>query len=347
MIKSVMVILNLIIALLFFTMLYSAANVDVNIQVNTSSGFSVNGDNLQAAVPVTVKNNGLYPIKDVVISLNITNSSKVVYEKTFKIKEIEALKEYNGVFNVVLNLTELYKKLGDYYLFHEGKFKINIDVHAHYWVLAEFEANYSHDINWHPLLYAYHIYTDEIKFQGDDIVVPYFISKLPINVNATLSMVVKDSWGTIAKGFSKLIFDRKSKITLHLVRSIDYLLTKKETWNILCKANINGLVVEKEFKYQWVPPVTNLAIGETLVNNTPYIYLSFKNNYNSPLNVEIMKAITHDGNLSNGYENLTVEPQKIATVYLFPLQRGNYHVEITIVVKNLNLRKTISYDLEV
>ena len=134
---------------------------------------------------------------------------------------------------------------------------------------------------------------------------------------------------------------------LHLTRSIDYLLTKKEVWDIICEANINGLVIKKAVTYNWIPPINNLAIGEEMKNNTPYTYLSFKNNYNSNLDMEIIKQIEFNGSKSYGYENLTVTPGQTAKVYLFQLQPGTYHVEITMVVKNMNLKKTIAYDLEV
>ncbi len=349
MIKTVMVLINLIVAVLFFTVLYSAANIDVSVNVDTRGidGFVLENNSLKVSIPVDIKNDGLYPIENVHIGFNITNGSQVIYGDQFRIRRIDSLHEYNDVFVVSINLLDMYQRLGEYYLFHQGVFRLNINVSARYWILADFNAVYSRNISWQPLIHTYRIYRDEITFDGEEIIVPYFISKLPVHVNATMDVVIRDNLGVLGKGTEKVVFDRKAYMKIRTTRSLDYLIDREENWMISVKMNINGLDVVREIRYHWTPPISNLSVVESVQDGKPVVCLVFRNNANTQLHFTIEKRIIHDGVENHTVENVTLSPGEYAKIVLFALLPGHYQVYVNIILHDYGMEKSVSYEVEV
>ncbi len=349
MIKTAMVLINLIVAALFFTVLYSAANIDVSVNVDTRGieGFALENNTLKVSVPVEIRNDGLYPIEDVRIGFNITNGTQVIYGDNFRIEKIDSLQDYSDVFVVSIDLGEMYRKLGEYYLFHPGVFRLNINVSARYWILADFNAHYSRNISWQPLIHTYRIYRDEITFDGKEIVVPYFISKIPVKVDARMHVVVRDNLGILGKGEDRVVFDRKANLKIGITRSIDYLLNREEDWRISIGIEVNGLDVVREIRYHWVPPISNLGIMNSVQDGKPVVCLVFRNNANAPLHFTVEKRIIHDGVENYTVENITLEPGEYARIVLFDLLPGHYQVYVNIILDDYGMEKSVSYEVEV
>ncbi|GEM_PF-5245435 len=349
MMRLASVLINLAIAILFFSVLYSAANIDVNIDVSTKSptGYTLSGDTLKVAVPVEIHNKGLYPIEDVKIDVAIKNDSHNLLERQFTIKKIDSLRDYTTVFEVPVNLTQMYNKLGTYYIFHGGKFALNINVSAKYWIIAGFHARYSRNITWQPLLHAYRIYYDEIKFDGNSIKIPYFISKLPIKIGGKIEIAIRDDLGLLAKGTEKIVFDKKTWAEIKILRNADYLISRGDRWKITMRALINGIAITREFTYDWRPPLSDMGVQEKIVNNTPTIYLVFKNNIERTLHLGVYIEHIFNGSEETKNINLTVEPERVTMIKLFTLVPGEHHVTVKLTVVEYGLEKTLTYNLEV
>lgn len=347
MIKTMMVILNIIIALLFFTIIYSAANINVNISINDSGyrSLQLHGDNLTVSVPVKIENEGLYPIKDVNIFVNITNKTNELYNRHITIDEIPALSCYQHYFQVTINIIKIYKEVGSYYLFHKGQFEVHITVNAHYWLLAEFTANYTKKISWNPLLYTFNIYENKIYFSDNDIVIPYFISKLPVDTNASMVLTVEDSHGPFAYSSGKVIFDKLAYINARIIRNVNYLATQQDTWTINVRVDINGVSFTKTLQYTWHAPLRALTIKEELINNTPYAVLVFKNGFSSTLSFQIKNIFkSQDNSTVVSYKNISLPAGKYVNVPLFPITNTLEKAVVDIFVPNLNLNKVIIFD---
>jgi len=347
MIKTMMVILNIVIALLFFTIIYSAVNINVDISIMNSGyrGIQLHGDNLTATVPVKIENEGLYPIKDVNIAISITNHTTELYAHHFNIREIPALRSYQHYFQVTINILDIYKKVGTYYLFHSGQFEVSIAITAHYWLLADFTANYTKKMSWNPLLYTFNIYENKIHFDNSTVVVPYFISKIPVNVNATIMLTVADTHGSFAYYSGKMVFNKLACINAHIIRNVNYLATQQDIWTINIRANINGVSFTKTLQYTWHAPLRDMSIKEKLINNIPYAVLVFKNGYNSPLSFQIKDIFKNkDNSTTIRYENISLPAGKYANVPLFPITNTLEKAVVDIFVSNLNLNKVIILD---
>ncbi len=340
--KTISFMLNLIIALMLFTVLYSAANVDVSVNINTSAyrGFTINGDNLTTAIPVEVRNEGLYPVKDVRVYLEILNGTEVLYSKSYVINEIDALQTYSGIFTVSINVDRLYQEIGTYYAFHRGVFKVKINVDAHYWVLADFKATYTKNLYWNPLFYAFNIYYNELRFDGSHINIPYFISKLPFPVRGNITVTVSDDRGALSFGESKIVFNKKAYLPAKLIRNANYLLVTRDTWIIHVNVHTNIGDFERVFKYHWNPPVSDLKMETIMINDTPYLNLEFKNTYYREINVSVVCHLDDLNVTVNKY--VTANPGEVVRVPLFPVRYANGDFELIIRVINMNLEEKIT-----
>ncbi|NPA75750.1 MAG: hypothetical protein GXO25_06685 [Euryarchaeota archaeon] len=305
--KVALTVINLLIAALFFSVIYSAANVDVSFDVGAvrSNGFTLQGDNLVTAFPVKINNGGLYPISNVSIFFVLKNGTSVIYQHTFTISQIPALKTYEKTFVLTMNLTKIYRKLGTYYIFHRGKFTINIFINAHYWYIADFTARYTRNISWNPLIYTFTFYKSQIKITGDLIKIPYFISKLPIPLSAKMKLNVTDSQGTIASGITNVVFDKKSMAILHLSRNCNFLLTHSDNWEIHYTLITGAFKVHGLVHYTWIPPLSHLHIYQKIINGTPYLMLGFKNNMMHQLKLTI-KGTVYNANSTSEFTKVIV-----------------------------------------
>jgi hypothetical protein len=350
MIRVVMTLINLIIAALFFTVIYSAANIDVSFNVDTRGvwGYNLDGDTLRVEVPVEIRNEGLYPVEDIRIHVSLEKGSQEIYNKTATIGKVDALQRCTKILEFNLNLSEMYQKLGEYYLTHEGIFKFKLVVSARYWVLADFNAVYERNITWKPLLHTYRIYTDEIKFANGYIEVPYFVSKLPIDVDADITVRIRDNLGLIGFATGKLVFDRKSTIKVAVLRNMDYLLTRRTRMTIEMSITVGSVTVTKEYKYVWTPPLKNMGITENIVNGTPVVYLVFQNNLGKELNIAAEKLVTVNGTITERWSGyLTLRPGQYGKIPLYTLRRGVYDIVVKITVEEYGISKTLTYHLEV
>ena len=340
--KTISFMLNLIIALMLFTVLYSAANVDVSVNINTSAyrGFTINGDNLTTAIPVEVRNEGLYPVKDVHVYLEILNGTEVLYSKSYVIKEIDSLKTYSGIFTVSINVDRFYQEIGTYYAFHRGVFKVKINVDAHYWVLADFKATYTKNLSWNPLFYAFNIYCTELRFDGNHINIPYFISKLPFPVRGNINVTVSDDRGILAFGERELVFNKKAYLSAKLIGNVNYLLVTRDTWRIHVNVHTNIGDFERVYTYNWNPPVSDLKMETIMINNTPYLTLEFKNTYYSEINVSV---VCHLDDLNvTVIKDLSAKSGEVVRVPLFPVQYAGGDFDVIIHVVNMNLEEKIT-----
>ena len=341
--KPLLVIINLMTAILFFTLIYSAINIDISMPTEKGISYSLDSSDLIVNFPIDIKNNGIYPIENLNIDVSILNKSSKVFEHSFVIKEIRAFHIFSKMFSFKINLIELYKKLGNYYIFHGGTFKMNVSIHARYWVLAYFNAFYQREFEFTPLIYRCQFYYDEMDFGNGEISVPYFISKLPVNLNATLGINIMDSRGIIAHGKNKIVFDKKSYITLKTNNNYDYLLTNSEMWKIKYTINIDGFVIKRSANYEWSALLTDIKFSEEKDKNLT-LYLQFKNNRNKNLNLEIDEIINHNGEFENKTINATVNGG-IFKIPLVSLSDGDYQIYITIIEKNMNMKYTMQYSV--
>ncbi len=233
-------------------------------------------------------------------------------------------------------------------MFHKAQLEVHIAVNAHYWLLAEFTANYTKKISWNPLLYTFNIYENKIHFSDNGIVIPYFISKLPVDTNASMVLTVEDSHGPFAYSRSKVIFDKLAYINARIIRNVNYLVTQQDTWTINIRVNINGVSFTKTLQYTWHAPLRALSIKEELINNTPYAVLVFKNGYTSSLSFQIKDIFNNkDNSPVVSYENISLPAGKYANVPLFPLTSTLEKAVVDIFVSNLNLNKEIIFDVGV
>ena len=347
--KVILTIINLIIATLFFSMIYSAANVNVEVGIGESRGmaFNMRNNNLVAAVPVDINNRGLYPITNISIRFNIANNSSIIYKHSFHINEIEALHNYQKTFIMTVNLTSLYEKLGSYYVFHSGTFRINVFVCANYWMMAKFEATFSKKVDWQSLLYTYQIYKNDIYINNNTVYIPYFVSKMPLKINATMHTEISDFKGILAVGYNKIFFDRKAVMQIHMVRNCNYLITSPDVWTIKTTLQINALSVNRVFSYTWTPPIGKVSFNEKLNNNSVVLYFGFENNYKKSLNIEVHELISEKNKTQQTWQNITVKTGKYVLVPLVKLTPEITEVSLIIWVKNLDMQKSFIYNQEV
>ncbi len=341
--KVVITLLNLLIAALFFSVVYSAANVNVSFDVGAvrSGGFMLQGDHIVTSFPVRINNGGLYPISNVRILFTIANGSKLVYNHTFLISEIPALKTYEKTFILSMNLTKLYEELGAYYIFHHGTFKIHIYITGHYWYMANFVVRYTKNISWNPLIYSFIIYKDETSIKGNELLLPYFISKIPVPLNASISIKVSDSKGSLAEGTQPVIFNRKTTLHLHMLRSPTYLLTHNDSFHIHYTLYIDSYPVSGAISMQWKPILKNLQLADELINNTPYVVLKLGTSHGT-YHLIINTTIVAFSSVSNKTENVTIT-QKSTTIPIAPLSPSMKGVKVTIYVKELKAGITLEY----
>ncbi len=347
--KAIMVVLNIITAVMFFTLLYSAANIVIDIPSQKSMSWSVEGTNLTINVPIQIRNGGIYPIENITISVTVDNGTALLFNTTFHMKEIAAMSSIRKIFTVKINLIEFYKKLGLYYVFHGGLFNLTLDIHAFYWILADFNAKYVRAIDWQPLIKHYQIYQDEISFQGDSIVVPYFISKLPIDINATIGAEIRDLRGLIATGEALVIFDKKSYLKLHLLRDVSDMLTTTSVWNIDYFIKVGGIRFGGTYTYRWSAPLENMHLETSLNGTNLTVILAFTNGFSSTLHFLINeKVYLNDETLLSKNVSVTLSSGESAKIPLFSVSEiGDYLVELTVYCENFNAEKTIYYSLEV
>ncbi len=344
--KTLLVIINLITAVLFFTLIYSAASIDISMPSEKSMSYTLDGTDLIVNFPVSIKNNGIYPIENLNIDVTLLNNSNKIFEHSFAIKEIESFHRFARMFSFKINIIEVYKKLGNYYIFHGGTFKMNVSIHARYWILADFNAFYHREIEWTPLIYHCQIYYDEISFKNGEILVPYFISKLPVNLNATLRIKIMDNRGIFAFGKDKIVFDKKAYMNMKTTRNYDYLLTNSEMWTIKYAIDMDGFVIERSMNYSWIAPISNIGFSEDRINENLTLYLQFKNNMNDNLNLEIDEIIIHNGKYTNKTINTTVKSGELTKIPIMNISDGDYQIYITIIEKNMNMKYNIEYSME-
>nr|AAZ32468.1 hypothetical protein [uncultured euryarchaeote Alv-FOS1] len=342
--KVALTIINLLIATLFFSVIYSAANVNVDFDVGAmrSGGMALNGDNLVTTFPVKIKNGGLYPISNVRILFTLSNGSQLVYQHTFYISQIPALKTYDKTFVLSMNLTKIYSKLGSYYIFNRGKFTIHIFITAHYWYMADFTAKYTRNINWNPLIYSFTMYRSEISVNNGTVSIPYFISKLPIPLTARLKVNVMDAHGLLATGSAPVVFAKKSTVSLKLVRNASFLLTHADNWSIHYSLTLNGFAVNGTWEYTWTPPISGLALREQMIDGVPYMVLTFKDNWHSACDV-ILSGYIEEGNQKISVQkHIFVKGGETATVPLTKLTATVSGVNLGIYVPELGMKTTLS-----
>ncbi len=336
--KVVVTLINLLIAALFFSVVYSAANVYVQFDVGAVRGgsFTLNGDEMVTAVPVHIHNGGIYPVSDVHVLFTMSNGSRTVYSHTFTIKQIPALGDYDRTFLLGVNLSDVYSRLGAGAILNGGRLKMNILITGHYWYMATFTAVYSRSISWGPLVYSFIIYRNELSIENGILRVPYFISKIPVPVNASIDAVLMDDGTRISSVHQSIVFDHKEYILLPVGNEIPYLLTHADTLTLHYSLHIFSCTISGVEQVSWAPPLENMRFSEVSVNGTPYMALEFRNADDTPYHVSVNATVYMDSARKSLSETIFVRAGARAVLPIAPMTSSLRGVSVQITVDELN-----------
>ena len=249
--KLKIIVLNIVLAILIVTFLYSALNVDVEV-LTTRASYTLEGDNLLISMPVSVRNGGFYPLKNIRVETLIENGTSCLWKDVFTINEIAPLSTYTEKFILKINITSVYEELGSKFALNGGELTLKILIHGEDWMLAEMNAVEVRKIWWEPLIESFNILTSQIKFENESIMVPYIL-KPRVPVNGKINLIIQDAEGIIAKGQEDILCGKVATVKLNLQRDMTELT--QEEWEIIAVLSVGSLKITKQVSYEFTPDI--------------------------------------------------------------------------------------------
>lgn len=133
--RLVALVFSFVVLLLLVTGVYSVipGNLDIVVSGDVQLDLHVQDGVLRLRVPATIVNRGFYDIRDVVVQVDATDSSRtLVFQAQSNPFTIPAGFVFNEDVVVAVNLTDAFRVHGSYYLFHSGNLSMNVTVSCRY-----------------------------------------------------------------------------------------------------------------------------------------------------------------------------------------------------------------------
>jgi len=335
--NSKLTLINLIIATLIFTVIYSMVSVDVGVHVLTRAGsLELNNGTVYFSVPVEVHNGGLYEMNDVFVHVQAAHGDVVLFSDNRSISKLPALKSASFVFHGNISLIRSYQLLGDDFVFNGSTVQVLIEISGNYEDMATFKINYTKHIKFPPLLYSFIIFPEKAKFGKEGMEISYFVNTIENLNKVNLHVEVYDNFGTIAVGNETAVIGREAFIHLHLERNVNFMLFRNDVLNFHAQLNIMGVIISRDLVYTWHAPL-DFPKEILYFNGTPYLRISVKSNMdNQTVALKIRNILSNDTlsftKVLKIKEGLTVN---------IPLMNSNTTIVATISDKNVGLSYTL------
>jgi hypothetical protein len=147
-VRLVLLLLTLFTSMIVLTSLYSATQI----QILPPSGVqpTLVGETISLSLPITIQNNGMYDIENILIQLSVENSSRyTLFCNTTAIQRIAARSQGVLAVGFDLNLTKLLEEKAYVNFFRDDNFTVNAHVTCRYTLgLIGFGMNLSQTMPW-------------------------------------------------------------------------------------------------------------------------------------------------------------------------------------------------------
>ena len=323
MLKVGIVMVNLLIATLFFTSIVPplTGGISVELPDEESLSWEVYGHNVSANTTVRIINNAYYSIDGTKIWIEITDGSVLILNKTVEIPSIKGGSEITEPINLLFNLDNILNRGGDDLIFSDADINVNVGVVAYYtFSTIKFAAHFSGIYPWEALIKEITIDTANATYEstanGLRGSVPYVVetSSLLSGRTADVELILENETGEIARDYETVELGQRTdgEITFSIPASkMNDLLTRSQRLNIHAVINLAGEEIEENYPYDWGAPLNNLNVSSPYISGSSvYSSFSFDNDMARSLDIRIRTEVfdPSGSQIGHGSDSFGVSP---------------------------------------
>jgi hypothetical protein len=318
--KLAIVIINLLIAIISITSLYTVASGEFNVLLPEKDDISweVQDDQFVFTTNVTIQNGGLYPIEDLSIHIGLveenSNYSLIDYNHIVELipKQTDSI-EFLEI-PLDLDFNEWLDAGLDTLIFEDSTLILSVNVEAYYTMkLVRFYADYTLDSPWSAPIKEYEIFPSEIvpNFDNDNIAfeLPYRLHTADwLTGEIILEATIRNDVDEITKATEiiPLGLDHHDSL-LFIIDSSNSLSLITESQTIFIDITIStsefGVIYTDTMTYEWSAPLDNLKLGDwdiDYLNDILSLPLSFTNNLEADFNYDLITTLLDENGIELG-----------------------------------------------
>ena len=318
--KAAIIIINLIIAAISITSLYTVASGKFNVLLPEQGDISweVQDGKLVFTTNVTIQNGGVYSIEDLTIDVKVVeNKSKyTLIEYDHLVSAIPSQTDHIEYLEIPLDLDfDEWMEAGlDKLIFEDSTLTLSLNVQAFYTMrLVRFYADYILESPWSAPIRDYDVYPSDIVPSLDndgiamelpyrlhtagwltgDIIIDAHVRSNEKEITRTTEAVPlgKDHYGS-------LIFNIDPSDNINL-------LTESQTLflDIVVSTSELGVIYEHTLTYEWLAPLDNLELGDWNiddVHNILSVPLSLTNDLPTDINFNLIATVLDENDIEIG-----------------------------------------------
>jgi len=323
MLKVGILMVNLLIATLFFTAIIPplTGGISVELPDGGSLNWEVYGHNIAINTSVKIINRAYYSIDATKIWIDITDGPLLILNKTVEIPSIKGGSEITEPISLVFDMDEIRSRGGEDLIFSDAEIKINVNVVAFYtFNTIKFAAEYTDIYPWEALVKEMSIDLQNATYEsganGLTVTIPYVVetSSLLSGKTAEVELILDNETGEITRDYETVNLGYRTTGDITFVISsnkMNDLLTRSQRLNIHATINLAGEEIEEDYSYNWGAPLNNLTISEpSLSGSSVYTSFSFNNDMDRNLDIRILTEVfdSSDSQIGYGSDSFGVSP---------------------------------------
>lgn len=318
--KIAIIVINLLIAIISITSLYTVASGEFNVLLPEKDDISweIQDDQFVFTTNVTIQNGGLYSVEDLTISIKLVEEdlNYSLIEFNHIVETIPRQTDHVELLEIPLDLdfNDWIEAGLDKLIFEDSTLHLSVNVEAYYTMkLVRFYADYTLESPWSAPIRQYEIFPSEIvpNFDNDDIAfeLPYRLHTADwLTGDITLDAAIRNNNGKISKAtetiplgvdyYDSLLFIIDSSDSLSL-------LTESQTLfiDITISTSEFGVIYVDTMTYEWSAPLDNLKLGDWNIdslNDILSLPLSFTNDLAEDFNYNLITTLLDENGIELG-----------------------------------------------
>jgi len=314
MLKIGIMMVNILIATLFFTAIIPplTGSIDVQLPEGNSMNWEVYGHNISVNTTVTIINNAYYSIEGTKVWIDITSGPLLLLNKTVEIPEIKGGSEINEPVSLVFDMKKIYNEGGEDLIFSDAEININVNVVAFYTLRTiEFTAEYTDIYPWEALIKEMTVDLQNVTYDsginGLSVRVPYVVetSSLLSGKTADVEIILTNETGEITRDYETVDLGIREygNLEFNIPESrLNDLLTRSQNLNLHATISLAGQGIVKDYPYRWGAPFNNLTIsGPYISGSSVYTNFEFDNDMNRGLSIRLLTEVFDSSDSQIGY----------------------------------------------